>query len=222
LPNVIALIVAAVAVMSPWAIRNQQVFGKPMLSTTHGGYTLFLGNNIHFYKWLRSEDSSGLPWEAPLDHRPPSASDANPTTPNPSILRLPENELLDDSFHYELAQRAIESSRSSFGLACLYRIRQLWSPMPHKLTADESTGRMLLRYGTAVWYVGVYLLAAVGVWRLRWRLFKQPWVWGVLLCFAFTAVHTLYWCNLRMRAPLMPFVALVAGAALLPSMKRAP
>jgi hypothetical protein len=35
----------------------------------------------------------------------------------------------------------------------------------------------------------------------------------VLLCVAFTAVHTFYWTNLRMRAPLMPFVAMVAVAA---------
>jgi hypothetical protein len=36
----------------------------------------------------------------------------------------------------------------------------------------------------------------------------------VLLCLSFTAVHTFYWTDLRMRAPLMPFVALVAAAGL--------
>jgi len=29
---------------------------------------------------------------------------------------------------------------------------------------------------------------------------------------AFMVVHALYWTNLRMRAPLMPFVALIAAA----------
>ena len=73
--------------------------------------------------------------------------------------------------------------------AVLYRIRQLWSPLPHKLTADESTGRRLLRYGTAAWYVGVYLLwpqsacgdcgggssAAVGVGRAALlRVHRRP------------------------------------------------
>jgi hypothetical protein len=124
---------------------------------------------------------------------------------------LDSPELANDMYFREVAVAAVKSSPYSFIRACLYRIRQLWSPLPNKLTADDSTGRRVLRYGTAAWYVGVYLLAAVGVWRLRWRLFTQPWVWGVLLCFAFTAVHTLYWCNLRMRAPLMPFVALVAA-----------
>jgi hypothetical protein len=70
-----------------------------------------------------------------------------------------------------------------------------------------------MRYATAAWYSGVYLLAAFGVWRLRWKLLAPPWIWGLLLLFVFTAVHTFYWTNLRMRAPLMPFVALVAAAA---------
>src|SRR4029453_18082217 len=100
-----------------------------------------------------------------------------------------------------------------FGVASLYRLYQLWSPMPHKLTADESTSRRLLRYATCAWYCGLYLLAAIGVWRLNWRLVRPPWIWGVLLCLAFMGVHAFYWTNLRMRAPLMPFVALVAAAA---------
>jgi hypothetical protein len=61
--------------------------------------------------------------------------------------------------------------------------------------------------------LAVYALAAVGVWKLRWKLVRPPWLYGLLLCLAFTAVHTFYWTNLRMRAPLMPFVALVAAAS---------
>jgi hypothetical protein len=66
----------------------------------------------------------------------------------------------------------------------------------------------------AAWYVTVYLLAALGVYRLRGKLLRTPWVYGLLLCLVFTAVHTFYWSNLRMRAPLMPFVALVASIAI--------
>ena len=72
----------------------------------------------------------------------------------------------------------------------------------------------MLRYATCAWYCGVYVVAAIGIWRLRWKLLAPPWIWGVLLCVAFTAVHTFYWTNMRMRAPLMPFVAVVASAAL--------
>ena len=37
------------------------------------------------------------------------------------------------------------------------------------------------------------------------------WLWGLLLVLAVTAVHAFYWTNLRMRAPLMPVVALAAA-----------
>ncbi len=227
LPNVLAMIVAAAAVMSPWAIRNEQVFGKPMLTTTHGGYTLYLGNNEYFYQWL-NDRSQTVAWNSekfdvkfrletslhliPYDEFPQfrgAAGGAHFTDEYLASLLTEENV---DRVAYQLAHQQMRKNLRMTISASLYRITQLWSPLPNRLTADESTGRRLLRYGTAAWYVGVYLLAAVGVWRLRWRLFKQPWVWGVLLCFAFTAVHTLYWCNLRMRAPLMPFVALVAAA----------
>jgi hypothetical protein len=223
-PNLVALAVAAAAVMSPWVIRNQQELGEPILTTTHGGYTLLLGNNEDFYQWLRA-GSRDRPWQSDvLDvtlelNALVELMQISPKPPD-EIARV-ERELRKDALAYRMAQDAIRGQPRMFALACLYRAGQLWSPLPHKLLPNESTGRMLLRYLTAAWYCGVYLLAAVGVWRLRWRLLKQPWIWGVLLCLAFTAVHTLYWCNLRMRAPLMPFVALVAAAAVIRAEKPA-
>ena len=215
--NVTALVVIAAAVMSPWAYRNYKEFGKPILTTTHGGYTLLLGNNDWFYDWLE-KGAADLPWKP--DTNPDltlGGTDLLLAMDRGSLVAIPQGEPAVDRRSYEIAWREIDRRPSSFRRSCLYRIRQLWSPLPNKLTADESTGRRLMRYATAAWYCGVYALAAVGIWRLRWQLVRQPWVWGVMLCLTFTAVHTLYWCNLRMRAPLMPFVALVAGAALLPT-----
>jgi len=123
-----------------------------------------------------------------------------------------DRESLLDQLCYDEAWKSIKQQPGNFIRACVYRVTQLWSPLPHKLAADESTGRRLLRYATCAWYCGVYALAIVGIWRLRWKLLQPPWVWGVLLCLAFTAVHTFYWTNLRMRAPLMPFVAIVSAA----------
>src|SRR5581483_12505023 len=39
-------------VLAPWAIRNEIELGRPVITTTHGGYTLLLGNNAYFYKFL--------------------------------------------------------------------------------------------------------------------------------------------------------------------------
>ena len=36
----------------PWIYRNYQLFDKPILATTHGGYTLLLGNNPLYYQQL--------------------------------------------------------------------------------------------------------------------------------------------------------------------------
>ena len=211
--NFAALALVAAAVMSPWAIRNQREMGKPILTTTHGGYTLYLGNNRWFYEWLAT-NKDGTAWKTPEFFPASVLEQMNPFEPFPHPT--PESEQIADANYYVLARYEQSHNRTMFVQSCLYRIRQLWSPLPNKLTTDESAKRTALRYLTAAWYCGVYLLAAVGVWRLRWRLLAPPWVWGVLLCLAFTAVHTFYWSNLRMRAPLMPFVALVAAAALSP------
>jgi hypothetical protein len=228
LANIAALAMTAAAAIFPWAYRNDKEFGKPILTTTHGGYTLALGNNESFYEWLQ-EPTNDEPWDSAwfkfeLDIR--ELVEQHGRTPvggsSPAGLYKIPFEQDRDTVAYHCAHDAIRNNPRIFVWSCLYRIRQLWSPLPHKLTPDESTGRMLLRYATAAWYCGVYVLAAVGIWRLRWRLVRQPWVWGVLLCLTFTAVHTLYWCNLRMRAPLMPFVALVAGAALVVHKPEAP
>jgi hypothetical protein len=218
--NCAALGLAAALVLSPWVIRNYQVFGKPIVTTTHGGYTLWLGNNESFYDWLR-EDETGLPWDVDRrDGKPPTAEELNRQF---EILVLSESEgweSAEDLFHKNLAYKAIAAHPATFARACLYRVGELWSPLPNQLTADESTSRMLLRYVTAAWYGCIYLLAAIGIWKLRLKLLASPWLWGVLLCVAFTVVHTFYWSNLRMRAPLIPFVAIVAAVALLPGDRR--
>ena len=43
-------IAALVVTVSPWVVRNIVVMGHPILMTTHGGYTVLLGNNPAFYR----------------------------------------------------------------------------------------------------------------------------------------------------------------------------
>jgi hypothetical protein len=223
--NVAVLALIAAVVVSPWAIRNYRVFGKPIVSTTHGGYTFYLANNHDFYDDLQSDDS-GLPWDSAQfgrnwqDSRYQSmermiivTSGFPKSRPSPSLLSLHSDILIDKAAYFE-ARQVIRERPAMFAYSCLYRLRQLWSPLPHRLTADESLARTAMRYAVAAWYVAVYLLAAVGIWKLRGKLLAPPWLWGVLLCLVFTGIHTFYWTNLRMRAPLMPFVALVAAQGL--------
>jgi hypothetical protein len=228
--NVAAMLVAGLGTMFPWGWRNYQAFQKPLLTTTHGGYTLYLANNKHFYRYLR-EDQSGLPWkpdtaltwQGSLQYRQSFNNENLNLLHGPNARLLPFShvrELVIDEVQSEQAWKEIWQDPTGFARAAAYRVRQLWSPLPYKLTADESFARMLLRYLTATWYVAVYALALAGIWQLRWNLLKSPWLWGVLLCAIFTGVHVFYWCNLRMRAPLMPIVAVVAAAGALAVQKR--
>jgi len=69
----------------------------------------------------------------------------------------------------------------------------------------------MARYAVGAWYAVASALALVGVASLGRKLYSQPWLWGLLLCLSFTAMHAVYWSNLRMRAPLVPVVCLAAA-----------
>jgi hypothetical protein len=43
------------------------------------------------------------------------------------------------------------------------------------------------------------------------RRWDDRWTYPLLLVLNFTLVHLLYWSNMRMRAPLVPLIALVAA-----------
>jgi 4-amino-4-deoxy-L-arabinose transferase-like glycosyltransferase len=226
-----ALSLGVLAAMSPWAIRNYRTFGVAKFTTTHGGYTLWLGNNPDYYEWLQSGKGTAWPGlteeeqvaEIYRDNKSyffdlrGSASDHNwHVLSQVNDSNYDGMKLLEFDADAEFKERAWETIRAqpgTFLYASLLRIGHLWSPLPQQTAASESTLRKAARYLVAVWYVGVYLLAVWGVAKLRKDLLRAPWVWGLTLCLVFTAVHAAYWSNLRMRAPLMPVVALLAGAA---------
>ncbi len=197
-----------------WTIRNQIQFGKPIVTTTHGGYTLLLANNPEFYEWLRS-GAWGSVWRS-------DRFDADWSR------RRPRDEVQADRMAYDEAWQTIGHQPGTFAYACLVRLGRFWSPLPHQLTADESVMRRLARWAVAAWYAIKFFFAAIGAAWCFWRsgkddecrrmddsLLSQPsatWLWGLLLILCLSAVHTVYWTDMRMRAPAMPVVALAAAA----------
>jgi hypothetical protein len=192
----------ALAALAPWIVRNQIVFAKPIATTTHGGYTLLLGNNRPYYEYLQRGDRS-LPW--PADDPAFQALLPHPAPPM-------GDELEYDRITKQLARETIAAQPTVFVRASVNRVLQLWNPLPHRTSESESSARRALRYLTAGWYVALYALAIVGLAKLRSRLLEPAWLGALLLCFTFTAVHSVYWSNLRMRAPVLPAIALLAGA----------
>lgn len=211
----------------PWGLRNYLQLGEWKFTTTHGGYTLLLGNNPAHYRFLR-EAGWGDIWDSrPLDaawERRSELRDAKddlfalasrPSTSDPKYRdrgHWVRTEFADDQLAYDFSRRFIREDWVMFGYSCLHRVGSLWHLVPHQVTATETAGRRLLRWSIGVWYGIVYGLALVACWRARDSVWRIPWLWGFLLCVAFTAVHSMYWSNMRMRAPVMPFVALLSAA----------
>ena len=233
----LAFVLAAIVVVSPWVIRNYAVFGVPKVTTTHGGYTILLGNNPSFYHYLR-DAPRGTTWDSQelanaWQRREFSNSPDDPLwslgptdLQSDHLTRVTRNEFEDDEFAYSLARRYISDEPRMFVWSCVVRVSRLWQILPYRTNEQESTARRLLRYATGCWY-GVLFVLAIVVFRSAKKtrsfaertttMINSPLAWGLLLCFTFTCVHALYWSNMRMRAPLMPFVCLITtqGAALI-------
>ncbi len=192
---------SAGAVLLPWGVRNARVLDRFLVTTTHGGYTLWLGNNPEFYRFLKQADRGDV-WDSrQLDEQYLQIRQA-----------YGNDEFQADRWAYEQARAAISRDPASFLRACVFRIGSLWGVVPHQVDSAESAVRRSGRVAVGVWYTAVLGLACVGLGALGRRLLQPPWLWGLLLCLAFTAMHSVYWSNLRMRAPLMPVVCLAAAA----------
>jgi 4-amino-4-deoxy-L-arabinose transferase-like glycosyltransferase len=196
-----AFVAAMALVLSPWAIRNTRALGRPIVTTTHGGYTLWLGNNPEFYGFLQRA-RGGEVWDSQrLDQQ---------------YLQFRErtgyDELAADRWSQTQALGSMRDQPAAFARACIWRVRSLWGLVPQQVSAEESAAGRLARSAVGAWYAMVFGLAGVGLVALGRRRWQPPWWAALLLCLSFTAMHAVYWSNLRMRAPLMPVICLAAAA----------
>jgi hypothetical protein len=201
------LVLGGVALLLPWWLRNEREFRRFIPATTHGGYTLYLGNNPEFYRHLQTEGWS-RPWSSEaFDRRVVQRRHAATLA----------NEADHDRAEYALAWQSIQAEPAAFLRACLYRLSRLWGVMPLRTSAEERPLARAARWTIAAYYAVVLLLAAAGlVAVLRSRQYL-PWLPGLLLMACLTLIHTVYWSDLRMRAPLVPAIALLAAHALCPA-----
>ncbi len=208
------ILVGFLVVLAPWVIRNQRAMGRPVLATTHGGYTLLLGNNPHFYDHLRRGRWTRV-WDArellPMLEQSAKRNTSGSLDEQQDAGQggVEHREIVADRRLYELGKEAIREDPSMFAYASLVRFWRFWSPLPNRLSDNESPARTLARWTIAFWYTGVFMIALAGLFRLGRRAAAPPWVWGFLCVLAMTAVHTVFWSNMRMRAPAMPMVYLV-------------
>ncbi|HEV3005925.1 MAG TPA: hypothetical protein VGX78_15770 [Pirellulales bacterium] len=214
-----AFLAAAAVVLSPWALRNWVQFGRPIVATTHGGYTLWLGNNASYYDFLR-QGNSGDVWRA-------TDFDAEVLKARSAVVR--DGEIDDDRREYAQAWHEIGKQPRMFLYASLVRLGRFWGLMPRQVDQSEGRWQRWGRYATGGWYFVEFALLALGLWwlalgtgsvrkdaepvgRVAAPTLSASFLPGLLLAASFTAVHAFFWTDLRMRAPVEPVMALVAVA----------
>ena len=209
-------------VIGAWTYRNLTVLGDPIWATTHGGYTLLLGNNPHFYRHLRQEGPFRR-WD-PNDflnayaHRfegdPSTRSfwfhDWGGAAPRQPEMSSEFSEADDDKLTYDAAAATIQRNPGLFVTSCLVRVYRLWTPIPYAV--EQRAWWQRLAVGT--YYTLFYAVALLGLAKTGSRLRSSIW-WPIpALVLTLTLVHAAYWSNMRMRAPAIPAIAILVGLSL--------
>ena len=226
-------------VAAPWAFRNDRVFGKPILTTTHGGYTLYLANNPEIYTHYRSSSPFSL-WNPEPFHERDRKEFKETVKANGLKDGTIEMELFNDERYREKAFETIQNDRSGFYYSCVIRACELWRFLPNDVSSfskESSSEREksfkgvplskivdFARRSVAVFYLFEFFLALLGCLALCRRskfssdgestpkagLLESSFVWGFLLVLSVQLPHLFYWTNMRMRAPLEVFVPILA------------
>jgi 4-amino-4-deoxy-L-arabinose transferase-like glycosyltransferase len=188
-----------ILVLSPWAIRNTLIFGEPVWTTTHGGYTLALANNEVYYRDVLNGPPGGVwtghdqwIWWNSIDRDTTGMSE-------PQADRFLRNRVVDLAI----------SGPVTFLRACLQRLGRFWSLAPAGAVYSP-----MVRWGTVLWTLPLWIALVLGLGS------RTPWGWpqvaAPLLVAGLSLVHALFWTDLRMRAPVVPAIALIAACAAWP------
>jgi hypothetical protein len=192
-----ALLTAGItAPLLPWALRNTWVLGAPVWTTTHGGYTLYLANNPEYYEAVL-DGRGGAVWGGPSQRRWIDRVNAIAGgLPEPAADRR----LRDEALHF------ISGHPRDFLRATGVRLGRFWAIAPAGAVYPAA-----LRWATAAWTVPLWL--AVGAGLARRGLWGWPQAVAPALVLGLTLVHAVFWTDLRMRAPIVPALALIAAGA---------
>lgn len=225
------------AIAAPWGIRNYHVFNKPILTTTHGGYTLYLANNPELYAHYIGTGPMTL-WD-PTSFHTRRAEDYDEALKESGIVKgSPEEELFQNVWTHSEAIKTIRTNKSTFLYSCAMRVAELWRMVPNDTSAlneqppvrhekkiagiPASELKTYARYSVGAFYLVEFALCILGCVVLVYRrravrdveqrqsLLESPLIWGFLLIVSVQIPHLFYWTNMRMRAPLEIFLPVLA------------
>ena len=184
--ELILAVVVAGTLFTPWALRNQAIFGSPVLVSANFGANLWMGNN---------PDSIG--GYMPL--------------PDKKF----RNEVVRDEYFKDKALSFIQDNPKQYIMLCIQRMQHSFSRETigvawNKLDFSPLTVT-IIKAGSSGYWLLVFALAIAGAIRFVWgnpiRIFEPM----ILISGLFTAVAVLVVGQDRYHMPLMPFVAIFAA-----------
>lgn len=178
----------------PWGIRNWLVLGEPVFTTTHGGYTFALANNPVYYEQVLH----GPPGSVWTGQQQQAWMDAI----GGSVHARTEPE-----FDRKLKRKTwqfIAGHPSDFLRACVQRQLHFWAIVP-----SAQVYGVAVRTISGLWTAPFWGLVAISLCK------KTTWRWPMLALLGVVAglasVHLIYWTDIRMRAPIVPVLAVLAS-----------
>ncbi len=205
-PSLTWFIVGMAVPVCAWGLRNQVFLGSPVITTTHGGYTLLLGNNEDFYREV-VDQPFGTTWDGSFGKGQHGwVSELNRSLAERGLT----GEVERDRAMRDRAILAILENPGRFVRACGLRIVDFWSVV----SRGEGAFRLpsWMRIGVAAFYVLWWILCVAGC-RATFRKRAFALLPSLLLIVSFMSLHLVYWTNARMRAPVLPALALLAAMA---------
>lgn len=201
------MLVGLAVIVSPWLVRNLIVFGQPIFTTTHGGYTLILGNNPVFYQQVVAKPI-GTVWEDAPPERSQQAWYQQVKRDMANDLGDDASEADQDRWLYRRAITHIADDPSNFLRACRLRFLRFWNVVP--LGNARAGLPAPVVWGVGAFYAVVLAGFVLGLCNLT-RVERVRWMPLLLAIAGFCLVHLLYWTDTRMRAPVIPEIALIFG-----------
>jgi hypothetical protein len=196
----IGLLLGCALVLTPWYLRNQSQLGRGIWTTTHGGYTLLLANNPILYQhWAQSPSRE---WQEERFHAWWADKQAE------HFQETPASEVDSDAYASALGWETIRKNPSTFIKACVIRQAWMWAWWPSQRQTSSA-----IRWLIGSWYALTSIAAIIGLVRLvkSNRIKRTLWTPALALALSLCVVHSVYWSNMRMRAPIIPLVSLLVG-----------
>jgi hypothetical protein len=192
----IAAVISLAAVVTPWTLRNATIYGEPVLISTNGGITFWMGNTP-------GTDGS----YAPIPH---------------DVSRLASLEV--EKILSARAWAYIKEDPAAFVWRTLKKAGKLysnesigvgWNSLGIKAALGDSAVEPLKRL-TQISWAALFLLALLGVWTLLrergwWRTAVSP---PVMVVAYFTAIHAVTVSQDRYHLSFASFLAMLMAAGL--------